>query len=163
MPPSSGWRDASSTTAKPRGKKKVTSAASHRTSPLGPAAAAVAIQRRPTTATTKNRTTSGSRRTRRRGVSDGITPVTMGARFGSRKRSVVAPREFLRGRSRCATLRCEMANRRGSWNATDGFWLGTGALAILILLWTCRHAPLGVPAADDYDYLYWLRFHRFDV
>lgn len=37
-----------------------------------------------------------------------------------------------------------------------------GAGALLVLLWTCRRAPLGVPAADDYDYLYALRFQPFD-
>lgn len=29
-----------------------------------------------------------------------------------------------------------------------------------MLLWVTRGAPLGTPVADDYDFLYWLRFHR---
>ena len=56
-----------------------------------------------------------------------------------------------------------MENRRQGWLTTDRPWYALGALALLVLAWTCRRAPFGVPAADDYDYLYWLRFHRFDV
>jgi len=35
-----------------------------------------------------------------------------------------------------------------------------GAAALAALAWACRGAPLGVPAADDYDYLHALRFER---
>jgi len=38
-------------------------------------------------------------------------------------------------------------------------WL-VGAVALAALLFACRGAPLGVPAADDYDYLYTLRFEH---
>jgi len=55
-----------------------------------------------------------------------------------------------------------MNKRRSGPPVSDRPWYALGALALLILLWTCRRAPLGVPAADDYDYLYALRFQRFD-
>jgi len=35
-----------------------------------------------------------------------------------------------------------------------------GTAALVALAWSCRGAPLGVPAADDYDYLHSLRFER---
>jgi len=38
--------------------------------------------------------------------------------------------------------------------------LGIGLASLLALLWACRGAPLGVPAADDYDYLAALTFDR---
>jgi hypothetical protein len=55
-----------------------------------------------------------------------------------------------------------MSKHRQGWLATDRPWYALGALSLVILFWTCRRAPLGVPTADDYDYLYALRFHRFD-
>jgi hypothetical protein len=42
-------------------------------------------------------------------------------------------------------------------------WLALGALAIFALWWSCRGALFGVPAADDYDFLYWQRFHPFTL
>jgi hypothetical protein len=55
-----------------------------------------------------------------------------------------------------------MENRRQGSPANDFPWYALGALALLVLLWACRRALLGVPAADDYDYLYALRFQHFD-
>jgi hypothetical protein len=55
-----------------------------------------------------------------------------------------------------------MSTRRQAWLATDRPWYALGAFALLVLLWTCRRALAGVPAADDYDYLYALRFQPFD-
>lgn len=46
---------------------------------------------------------------------------------------------------------------------TEPQWLGLGALAILVLWWSCRGALFGVPVADDYDFLYWQRFHPFTL
>ena len=46
--------------------------------------------------------------------------------------------------------------------ASDLPWYALGSLALLVLLWSCRGAAFGVPAADDYDYLYALRFQHFD-
>ncbi len=43
-----------------------------------------------------------------------------------------------------------------SWGGFVAALVGTAALAALA--WACRGAPLGVPAADDYDYLHALRF-----
>ena len=40
-------------------------------------------------------------------------------------------------------------------------WLAIGALSLLVLAWSCRGALFGVPVADDYDFLYWLRFRPF--
>src|SRR5215831_929456 len=58
MPPSSGWRAESSTTANASGTNSAAAAMTHTTSALGPAAAAVASQRRPTIVTMKNLMTS---------------------------------------------------------------------------------------------------------
>src|SRR5438477_12594006 len=46
---------------------------------------------------------------------------------------------------------------------TEPQWLALGAAAILLLWWSCRGALFGVPAADDYDFLYWQRFHPFTL
>src|SRR5262245_32027229 len=42
-------------------------------------------------------------------------------------------------------------------------WLAIGAISILVLFWACRGALFGVPVADDYDFLYWYRFHPFTL
>lgn len=39
-------------------------------------------------------------------------------------------------------------------------WFALALAALPVLLWVTRGAPLGTPVADDYDFLYWLRFHR---
>ena len=39
-------------------------------------------------------------------------------------------------------------------------WPACGGLALALLLFACRGAPLGVAVADDYAYLRYLRFHR---
>lgn len=41
--------------------------------------------------------------------------------------------------------------------------MAIGPLAVGALLFAARSAWWGVPAADDYDYLYWLHFHRFTL
>ena len=40
-------------------------------------------------------------------------------------------------------------------------WLAIGALSLVALSVASRGALFGVPVADDYDFLYWLRFHPF--
>jgi len=47
-------------------------------------------------------------------------------------------------------------SRRAEWAAA----LGVGVASLVALLWASRGALLGVPAADDYDYLAALRFER---
>ena len=47
------------------------------------------------------------------------------------------------------------ASRQDAWIAA-----AVGAASLLALLVACRGAPLGIPAADDYDYLHALRFER---
>ncbi|HEV8479437.1 MAG TPA: hypothetical protein VGR66_01485, partial [Candidatus Eisenbacteria bacterium] len=42
-------------------------------------------------------------------------------------------------------------------------WLALGASSILVLWLACRGALFGVPVADDYDFLYWQRFHPFTI
>ena len=39
-------------------------------------------------------------------------------------------------------------------------WLVAGVAALVALFWACRGAPLGVPVADDYAFLYRLRFQH---
>jgi tetratricopeptide (TPR) repeat protein len=39
-------------------------------------------------------------------------------------------------------------------------WLLAGPLALIALLFACRGAPLGTAVADDYSFLYHLRFHH---
>src|SRR5204863_5506824 len=47
---------------------------------------------------------------------------------------------------------------------SDRAWLLAGPLALVMLLLACRGAPLGVPVADDYTFLYTLRFqHPLDL
>jgi hypothetical protein len=50
-----------------------------------------------------------------------------------------------------------------AFRLTEPQWLALGGLAILALWWSCRGALFGVPAADDYDFLYWQRFHPFTL
>ena len=49
-----------------------------------------------------------------------------------------------------------------SWAETQSprAWLAAGAAALVALFWACRGAPLGVPVADDYAFLYRLRFQH---
>ena len=44
---------------------------------------------------------------------------------------------------------------------SDWQWLGAAVASLLLLAWASRVARFGVPVADDFDFLYWLRFHRF--
>jgi len=46
---------------------------------------------------------------------------------------------------------------------TEPQWLALGAASILVLWFACRGALFGVPVADDYDFLYWQRFHPFTI
>jgi len=46
---------------------------------------------------------------------------------------------------------------------TEPQWLALGAASILALWLACRGALFGVPVADDYDFLYWQRFHPFTI
>src|SRR5215470_17266323 len=39
-------------------------------------------------------------------------------------------------------------------------WPLVGPLAMLVLLFACRGAPLGTAAVDDYSFLHWLRFRH---
>jgi hypothetical protein len=52
--------------------------------------------------------------------------------------------------------------RRPSWaeGQSPRTWLAAGAVALIALFWACRGAPLGVPVADDYAFLYRLRFQH---
>jgi len=50
----------------------------------------------------------------------------------------------------------------GSRPRADWVWLGSGALAILVLLATCRGYTRGVPVADDYAFLARLAFRPLD-
>ncbi len=45
----------------------------------------------------------------------------------------------------------------------DTAWLVCGGLALLVLLWTCRGYPRGIPVADDYSFLAWRAFHPLDL
>ena len=49
-----------------------------------------------------------------------------------------------------------------SWadGQSPAVWLAAGAAALVALFWACRGAPLGVPVADDYAFLYRLRFQH---
>ena len=51
---------------------------------------------------------------------------------------------------------------RVSWaeQQSPAAWLAAGAAALVALFWACRGAPLGVPVADDYAFLYRLRFQH---
>ena len=42
-------------------------------------------------------------------------------------------------------------------------WWLVGPLCVLLQAFASRGALFGVPAADDYDYLFWLRFHPFTL
>jgi hypothetical protein len=54
--------------------------------------------------------------------------------------------------------------RKAPPRSPDWVGYGVGLAALAALLWACRGAPLGVPAADDYDYLHALRFgHPLDL
>src|SRR5262245_19544802 len=69
----------------------------------------------------------------------------------TRRRSPKAPSKPAREkRSAAAALRL-----------SEPAWLAIGAVSILALFWACRGALFGVPVADDYDFLYWYRFHPF--
>ena len=46
---------------------------------------------------------------------------------------------------------------------TDWMWLGAAVASLLVLAWASRGARFGVPVADDYTFLYWLRFHPFAI
>jgi hypothetical protein len=44
--------------------------------------------------------------------------------------------------------------------SSERIWCAAAVSSVLVLLWTCRHAPLGVPAADNYYFINWLKFHK---
>lgn len=73
--------------------------------------------------------------------------------------------ESVRDRERRGPARPRSSAAPNPWwarlSANQPLWASVSALSLVALLWACRGAPFGVPVADDYDFLYWLRFQPF--
>lgn len=72
------------------------------------------------------------------------------------------PRSPARSPSRGAPSRPEVVARAHPWHLPrirELLWLLPGLAGVIAQLWTCRGAPVGTPAADDYLFLAEARFH----